>query len=87
VPTLCARATADPALLEGRLAGRTRAGGHAFAVADHVGRGTDAGGWFLWRRGRETVRAGEAAWVSIGTRRLAMIRVFAVRRRMAQDLK
>jgi hypothetical protein len=78
---LCARAAADPALLEGRLAGRTRAGSYAFAVADHVGRGADTCGRVLRRRGRETVRTGEGAGVAIDACRLAVIRVFAARRR------
>jgi hypothetical protein len=81
VSTLCARAAAGPALLESHLAGRARAWSEAFAVADHVGRGADTRSWILWERGRETVRAGKAAGVSINARRRAMIRVVAVRRR------
>ena len=42
---LRARATADPALLKGGLDGGARAGSHALAVADHVGRRADTRGW------------------------------------------
>ena len=75
---LSARAAADPAPLEGRLAGGARAGSRALAVANHVGRGAETRSWVFWRRGRVPVRAGEAAGVSIDARRHAMSRVFAI---------
>ena len=78
MPPLGARAAADPAPLEGRLAGGARAWSDTVAVADHVGRGAETRSWVLWRRGRVPIRTGEATGVSIDARRHAMSRVIAI---------
>jgi hypothetical protein len=88
VPLLCTRAAADPTLFDGGLAGGARAG-HAVAVADYIGcsAGWDTRVWVLRGRGRVTVVASEPAGVSINACRRAVIRVVAVRRCIALDLK
>jgi hypothetical protein len=60
VPTLGARAAADPALLVGgRFVRRARVEDPAYAAAACVRSDAGTRSWVLWGRGRETVRAGE----------------------------
>ena len=87
MPLFCAKAAADPAPLEGDLAGGACARSHAVTVADYVGRGAGTCDRVQRGRRRVAVRASEPAGVSINTRWYAVIRVYAVRRRTAQYLK
>ena len=70
---LCAGAAANPAPLEGHLARGARAGSHALAVADHVGRGAATCAWSQWRKRRVAVQTSESARVSVDARWYAVI--------------
>ena len=68
------------------MAGRARAGSYAVAVTNHVGCGADTVGWVLRGVGRETVRAGEPAWIIVDARGVAIDWVIAIRRRIVNNL-
>ena len=86
MPVLCARAAANPALLDGGLAGGARAGSYAVAIAHHVGCGADTGGWFLRGERHVTVRASERAGIIAEARGDAISWVIAIQRRMVNNL-
>ena len=87
MPLFCAKAAADPAPLEGDLAGGACARSHTVAVADYVVRGAGTCDWVQRGRRHVAVRASEAAGVSIDAHWYAVIRVYAVRGRTTQYLK
>jgi len=84
-PLLCAKATTEPTLIDGDMGGGARAGSHALAVADYVGRRTDTRGWVRRGKGRVAVRASKSARIVVDARRLAGNGVVAVRRRISYD--
>ena len=87
MPLLCARAGADPALLDGDLAGGAWARSHTVAIANHVGR--EAGtreGVHLGRR-RVAVQESKPAGVITDASWHAILGVVAGLRRIGCDLK
>ena len=87
MPLLCARAAADPAPLDGDLAGRAWARGHTIAFANHVGREAGTREWVHLGRRRVTVQASEPAGVITDASWHAILGVVAGLRRIGCDLK
>ena len=86
MPLLCTRAAANPALCDGRLAGRARAGSYAVAIADHVGRGADTVGRVFRGGSRVTVRANEPAGIIAEARGNTIDWVITIQRRIVNNL-